>query len=237
MIHGRNPVWEALRAGRRIEAVYIQKRREDWLITRLEQTGAEIVRFSREEMDERFGEGHQGFAAKVEPYREASLDAVLAKGDASVFLMLDGVEDPHNFGAVLRSAEVFGADGVIVQKRRSAPLSAAAVKVSAGAVEHVEIIRETNLNQAILKLQSKGFWIIGLEMETDLALEAVPVDMPLCLILGSEHKGLRSSVRKKCDFLAHIPMQGRLNSLNVSVSAGIALYDVTRRKGSHGKGT
>ncbi len=229
-IHGNNPVQEALRSGRKIHEIFAQKGRKDSLLESLADKGVPIRFLPKPEMDKRFGTSHQGLVATVENYKLLSLEDVLRKEGPKLFVMLDSIEDPHNLGAVIRNAEVFGADAVIIPKHRSASITPGVVKASAGAIEHVDIVEVTNLNRAIETLKKANVWVAGFDVATETALSDIHADVDLCLVFGNEHKGLRPLVKKNCDYLVKIPMRGTLNSLNVSVAAGIALYDVLRRR-------
>jgi 23S rRNA (guanosine2251-2'-O)-methyltransferase len=159
------------------------------------------------------------------------VEEVLAKaGSPGLLLVLDGVEDPHNLGAILRSAEVAGVDGVFLPQRRSAPLGAAAVKASAGASAHLRIARGGNTAQLLEQLKEAGYWIAGLDAGPGKMIWELDFTVPAVLVLGGEAGGLHRLVKEKCDFLAAIPMRGNVNSYNVSVAAGIALYEVLRQR-------
>jgi len=229
-IYGKNSVLEALRADRTVHELLVQDQVDQEILDRAREKGISPAVLSKKVFDKRFGKGHQGVAARVAPYASASLDALLEKPHRKLFVLLDGIEDPQNLGAILRSAEVFGVDGVIFQERRSVSITPAVVKVSAGAVEHLDIAQVTNVNRAIEKMQKNGMFVVGTDVGGDSDIDHVRADMDLCLVFGSEQKGIRPSVRKKCDLLARIPMHGKLNSLNVSVSTGIALYAIRRRQ-------
>jgi 23S rRNA (guanosine2251-2'-O)-methyltransferase len=162
-----------------------------------------------------------------------SVEEILAgAGTPGLLLILDGIEDPHNLGAVLRSAEVAGADGVFIPQRRSAPLSAAAIKASAGAAAHLKVARSANTARLIEQLKKAGYWITGFDAESGKPLWEVDLTLPTVLVMGSEGSGMHRLVREKCDFLASIPMRGKVSSYNVSVAAGIALYEALRQRGA-----
>jgi len=152
-----------------------------------------------------------------------------------LLVILDGIEDPHNLGAILRSAEAAGADGVFLPQRRSATLSPAVVKASAGAASHVKVARVPNVVQFIESLKKRGFWIAGLDAASDQPIWKIDLTAPMALILGNEGSGLHRLVREKCDFVVSLPIQGKVSSYNVSVAAGIALYEVLRQRARHGQ--
>ncbi|OGT68913.1 MAG: 23S rRNA (guanosine(2251)-2'-O)-methyltransferase RlmB [Gammaproteobacteria bacterium RIFCSPHIGHO2_12_FULL_45_9] len=179
---------------------------------------------------------HQGVACQCQPltHSESDLNALLEQAETEALpplvLVLDGVEDPHNLGACLRSANIFGAVCVLTPKDRAAPLTAVACKVASGAAVLTPVIRVTNLARTLRELKEKGFWIVGLAGEGAEALSAVDCKGPIVLVLGREGEGLREITRKQCDFLAYIPMHGAIESLNVSAAAAIALYETRRQQ-------
>ena len=183
------------------------------------------------------GASHQGVAAAVAPYNYLSFDQLIAavKAGPLRILVLDGITDPQNFGALLRSAEGAGVRHVVIAKDRAAGVTAAAVKASAGAVNHLKIYRVTNIARALEELKEHGFWIVGLDAEAPETIYDREYPAALAVVLGSEGKGMRPLIRRACDFLVSIPMSGRVASLNVSVAAGVFLYEVTRQlRGSAG---
>lgn len=231
IIYGKNPLKEAIKAKRKIEKVYLSS--NDQSITNLlQKEKIKYVVINTKEMTNKFGPATQGVVAEVEPYRYQTLENVLAKTkDKLPFLvMLDGLEDPHNFGAIIRSAEACGIDGIIIPKNRSVGLNATVVKVSTGAIEYVDIIEVTNLVRTLEDLKSKGFWIIGADMDGLTDFREQDYQMPIVLVIGSEGKGISRLVKETCDFLVNIPMYGQVNSLNASVSAGILFYEVVRKR-------
>ncbi len=190
----------------------------------------------RKTLDE-YGKSHQGVVALLrEDEKPAefmmSLDTLIERSLSRnrLIVALDGITDPHNLGACIRSAEAFGADGVIIPKDKSAPINAAVHKTSSGASQILPIVILTNLSESLKKAKAAGFWLIGLTGEADLALSETDFTLPTILILGNEGTGLRRLTKEHCDFLARIPMTGQTESLNVSVSTGIALYEVTRQR-------
>ena len=230
IIYGKNPIEEALNYDREIYEVFTSLSENDKLIKKAKNKGIKITFLDKKTMNRRFEGAHQGIGANVRDYDYEPLEEALNQEGRKLFLMLDSITDPHNLGAILRSAEAFGVTGVILPKDRSAQINATVVKVSAGSIEHVKLIQVVNLHQTIRTLKEKNIWVIGLDLDTDSTLEDVYVDTDLCLVLGNEGKGMRPLVRKSCDTLVKIPMNGKVNSLNVSVSAGVALYDVVSRR-------
>lgn len=238
LLAGRNPIREALRAGRDIEKLLVQR-------GELSGSAREIVQLAREmhitvqEVDkarlDEIARNHQGMLAFASAYKYSTVEAMLQeaeeKGEAPFLILLDGVTDPHNLGAIIRSAECVGAHGVIVPERRSVGLTPAAVKASAGAVEHMKVARVVNLNRTIDELKEKGVWTYALTMDGE-DYERVNFDGGVALIVGSEGEGVSRLTLENCDVRVSLPMAGSLDSLNASVAAGVMMYRVfsSRRK-------
>jgi 23S rRNA (guanosine2251-2'-O)-methyltransferase len=239
LICGINPVLEALGAGtRHFDRLLVVKgmrnRRVSEAIARASQRGVPL-RFEAREMLDRMSGGlpHQGVIAVVSAKGVVDLDALLAEAREPAFVVvLDGVEDPRNLGAVLRSVECAGADGVVIPERHSAGLSEAAARASAGALEHVTVARVGNLAQAIDALKARGLWVVGFDAEGRERWDAVDLKGPIAIVLGGEGRGIRRLIREKCDHVVSLPLFGHVPSLNVSVAAGIALYEVVRQRGN-----
>src|SRR5947209_1669191 len=237
-ICGINAVTEALKArGRAFEWVGVAKERHDLRLQRVIdecRRQAVAVRFvPRAELDRMAGHnGHQGVVAVTSAKQYSDVDDVLAakRGTHSLVVVLDGVEDPHNLGAILRTADAAGADGVVIPERRAAGVTAAVAKVSAGASEHLPIAKVTNIARALEDLKEKDLWVVGLDERGEQTYDAVDYKMHCAIVLGAEGKGLHDLVRKHCDFLVSIPMLGQVPSLNVSVAAGVVLYEVVRQR-------
>jgi 23S rRNA (guanosine2251-2'-O)-methyltransferase len=242
VVYGVNPVRELLRAGG-------EGLSELWLaeggtrgaafaeLERLGRTaGAKVRAAPRPKLDRLAGtDRHQGVVAVVADFRYATTEDVLARAAASgrpaLLVVLDGVEDPHNLGAVVRSAHALGAHGVLIPKDRAVGVTAAVAKASAGAVERCAIARVTNVSKALEGLKEAGVWSVALAADGDRPLAAVDLAGPVALVLGSEGEGLRPLVRRTCDLSARIPMPGEMESLSVSASAAIALYEAARQRG------
>lgn len=229
---GINPVREALRAQRPLDKVVVAKglagpRIQE--IVELCRDRAVPVRFEpRETLDrEAKGGSHQGVIAFGAAHSYSELDAVAS--DARLVVILDGVEDPHNLGAIIRTAHAAGADAVIVPERRAAPLTETVARSSAGAIEYLPLVRVTNISQTLEKLKQQGFWIYGLDERGTEAYDRVEYATPTAIVLGGEGKGLHQGVQKHCDVLVRIPMAGAVSSLNVSVAAGVVLFEWRRR--------
>jgi 23S rRNA (guanosine2251-2'-O)-methyltransferase len=237
IVFGINPVIEALRAGRATEVRVADRggdRVRDILVLAAE-CQVPVVRVAADVLARQARGGvHQGVVAAVNEAVEYSVaDLVRGARGAPLIVVLDGIEDPHNLGAILRSVDAAGADGVIMQTRRAAALSGVAAKASAGAVSHVRIAEVVNIARAVDELKELGVWTVGLAGEGPNVYDQIDWTVPTALVLGAEGAGLRRLVRERCDFLAFIPMQGHVDSLNVSVAAGVALFEATRqRRGS-----
>jgi 23S rRNA (guanosine2251-2'-O)-methyltransferase len=240
-IEGKNPVLEALRSGRTVEKLLVARGSTEGpvreIIGRAREKGIVVQQVERQRLDEISDSGaHQGVIAYVTPYRYAEVDEIIQRareeGEAAFLIILDEITDPHNLGAIIRTAECCGAHGVIIPKRRSAGLTPAAVKASAGAVEYMPVAKVTNLARLLDDLKTRGIWIAGADLGED-ALPYTEQDytVPIALVIGSEGRGIGRLVREKCDFLAAIPLKGRIESLNASVAAGILMYEVARQRG------
>ncbi len=240
-IYGLAPVLEALRARRRaIQKILIasgaNQSRLNELVAAARRAGVTIEKRERRALDELTrNANHQGVVALTASLKEkgAYVDAeeiLDSMGDPPLVALLDGIEDPHNLGAILRTCEGAGVDGVFIPEHRAAGLNETVAKTSAGAVEYVRVARVTNLVPLIDELKERGLWVVGVEGGTENIYTDFDMKVPLALALGSEGKGIRRLVREKCDAIVSIPMRGRINSLNVSVAAGIALFEVIRQR-------
>lgn len=236
-IYGLNPVLEALRARRNIKEVYISSGRHEKLFLIKKETesrGIAIRIVDAAFFNERFPKGHQGIAVKVSEKGYMELYELLnipeKRNEIPFFLILDCIEDPGNVGAILRSADAAGVHGVIVQEHRSAGLSPAVSKASAGAVEYVPVSQVSNIKHAISEMKEREITIIGAESGSGNMPWDVDFSMPAGIVIGSEGRGLRKTVSEKCDFVVSIPMRGRVNSLNVSVASAVLMFEVLRQR-------
>jgi 23S rRNA (guanosine2251-2'-O)-methyltransferase len=233
-IYGVHPVLEALRAGT-VRRLRIAGRAGDRLREVIDEAAAAGVRVERvpQEAIDRLARGatHQGVVADVESERSVGLRE-LAEGPSPLIVVLDAIEDPHNLGAILRTADAAGVSGVVVQSRRSALHAGTVAKTSAGALSHVRVAEVVNIARAIEELKELGVWSVGLAGEAAQAYDEVDLTGAVALVMGAEGAGLRRLVREKCDFLVSIPMAGHVGSLNVSVAAGIALFEAVRQRRS-----
>ena len=240
LIEGRNAVIEALRAGRPIDKIYIQKGETDKTLGHIASTakdaGIVVVDADKRKLDFMSRtHAHQGVIAlaAIKDYCSVSdiLDIAKERGEAPFVVMCDEISDPHNLGAVIRSAECVGAHGVIIPKRRSAGLTSIVEKTSAGAVEHVAVARVANLASAIEELKAAGVWVYGTAADGANPLWKTDLTGPACFVIGSEGAGMGRLVREKCDFLVSIPMKGKVSSLNASAAAAVLLYEALRQRG------
>ena len=232
IIYGVHPVLEALRAGT-VRRIRVAERGGDRLREVFElaaSTGVRVERVPHDAIDRlAHGVTHQGVVADVESDQAVGLHD-LADGSAPLIVVLDGIEDPHNLGAILRTADAAGVSGVVVQTRRSAMHAGTLAKTSAGALSHVRVAEVVNIARAIEELKELGVWSVGLAGDAGQTYDEIDLTGPIALVMGAEGPGLRRLVREKCDFLASIPMQGHVGSLNVSVAAGVALFEAVRQR-------
>lgn len=234
IVYGINPVLEALRAGR-VKSLWTSGRDDDrmrQLVAFAATHGVHPQRVSADVLTRKANGGvHQGVVADVDDASEYSVaDLVQGARDVPLILVLDGIEDPHNLGAILRSADATGVDGVVLQTRRSAARSSVAAKASSGAVAHVKIAEVVNIARALEELKDLDVWTVGLAGEARTAYDTIDLTIPTAIVLGAEGPGLRRLVRERCDRLASIPMQGHVGSVNVSVAAGVVLFEAVRQR-------
>lgn len=237
MIAGKNPVLEALRAGREINKLWIAEGVKKTGVQELMDLAKEqgvLVQFVPKQKVDKLAENHQGIVASVAAYDYAELDdlfnAAKAKNEDPFFLILDELEDPHNLGSIMRTADAIGAHGIIIPKRRAVGLTAVVAKASTGAIEHVPVVRVTNLAQTVDELKDRGVWIAGTDAKGSADYRKMDATLPLALIIGSEGKGMSRLLKDKCDFLYHLPMVGHVTSLNASVAAALLMYEVYRKR-------
>jgi 23S rRNA (guanosine2251-2'-O)-methyltransferase len=237
-IYGINSVTEALKSrGRAFEWVGMAKERHDLRLQRLIEECRKIgipVRFlQRVELDRMAGNAaHQGVVAVTSAKQYNDLEDVIAakRNKYSLLVVLDGVEDPHNLGAILRTADAAGANGIVIPERRAAAVTGTVTKSSAGASEHLPIAKVTNISRTVEELKENNIWTVGLDERAQQTYDALDYKMDCALVLGGEGKGLHDLVKRKCDFLVSIPMLGKVPSLNVSVAAAVVLYEIVRQR-------
>lgn len=238
-IIGRNPVLEAIKAGRTIDKILIKKGKYEGsiipVVKKAKEAGIIIQETERSKLDAvAEGGNHQGVIAYVSAYEYVSAEDILnkarEKGEAPFVIICDKITDPHNLGAIIRTANCVGAHGVIIPKRGSAGLNSAVVKTSAGAVEYTGVAKVTNISDTIEKLKKEGLWIAAADMDGQPMYE-VDLKGALGIVIGSEGEGVSRLVKEKCDFIVSIPMRGEINSLNASVAAGVVMYEALRQRG------
>lgn len=236
-IEGRNPVLEALRAGRAIDRLLVAEGTRPAFVEQLlalaRGRGVRVEFVERAHLDDLArSRAHQGVLAFSAVREYADLEDILARGahGPALIVALDGVEDPQNLGAIIRSCDAAGADGVVLTERRSAPLGPGATKASAGAVEHVPVARVVNLARALETMKRAGLWIFGTDSRGDRVYHEVDLTGPTVVVIGGEGRGLSRLVRERCDFLLRIPMFGRVNSLNASAAAAVVLFEARRQR-------
>lgn len=229
-IYGRKPVLDTIDTDIKIYKAYILKQNSklvNKIINKLEEKNIEIS-FVDKRFFDKIDINHQGVMIEVESFKYESLDDL---SDEKRLIILDQIEDPHNLGAIIRSAESFGFDGVVIPERRSASVTSTVYKTSAGAINNIKVYRVKNLTRSIKDLKDKGFWIYGLAGEADSSIDKADLTGKVGLVVGNEGSGISRLVRDNCDMLVNIPMLGRVNSLNASVAAGISMYELLRQNG------
>jgi 23S rRNA (guanosine2251-2'-O)-methyltransferase len=232
VLSGIHPVAEALRAGRPLERVLVAQGaggpRLQTIIDLARQADVPVRFEPRSSLDRLAGtSAHQGVVALGTAKKYSELESLPASG---ILVILDGVEDPHNLGAIIRTAHAAGAAGVVIPERRAASVTDVVAKAAAGALEHLPVVRVTNINRTLEDLKKRDYWIYGLDERGAESYDKIEYAMPAALVLGAEGKGLHDQVRKHCDVLIRIPMAGKISSLNVSVAAGIVLFEWKRRR-------
>lgn len=238
LIIGRNPVMEALKAGRNIDTIYVSRGEKQGSVGKIIATARDAGILIKETDPKKLGfmcgnANHQGVIARVAAHGYATVDDIFAraeeKGENPFIIIADEISDPHNLGAIIRSAECAGAHGVIVPKRRSATLNYTVDKTAAGALEYIPVARVSNLAAIMEELKERGVWIYGTDMEGETWCQT-DLKGPLALVVGSEGKGMGRLVREHCDFILSLPLSGHISSLNASVAAGIVMYEVSRQR-------
>ncbi|TFJ92891.1 23S rRNA (guanosine(2251)-2'-O)-methyltransferase RlmB [Lentibacillus salicampi] len=238
IITGKNPVMEALTSGRPVNKVFVSEHLNKSLSGKLQQlskdAGTILQKVPKKKLDQITAGNHQGVVAYVASYAYASLDDLFSKAENRnedpFFIMLDQLEDPHNLGSILRTADATGAHGVIIPKRRSVGLTGAVSKTAAGALEHVPVARVTNMANTMDELKERGVWVVGTEADATEDYRALEGTLPIAFVIGNEGKGMSRLVRDKCDWTVSLPMKGKVSSLNASVACSLLLYEVFRKR-------
>jgi 23S rRNA (guanosine2251-2'-O)-methyltransferase len=237
-IIGKNPVIEALKSNRDINKILIaegSQRGQMQQVTSLAKEGNVLVQFvPKKKLDQITDGNHQGVLAYIAAYQYAELDdlfaAAEARGEHPFFILLDEIEDPHNLGSIMRTADAVGAHGIIIPKRRAVGLTATVAKASTGAIEYIPVVRVTNMARTIDQLKELGVWIVGTDASGTEDYRHFDGTLPLGLVIGNEGKGMGRLIRDKCDFLIKLPMAGKVTSLNASVAASLLMYEVFRKR-------
>ncbi|MGI6468580.1 MAG: 23S rRNA (guanosine(2251)-2'-O)-methyltransferase RlmB [Syntrophomonadaceae bacterium] len=236
---GINSIMEALKGGRKIHKIYVQEGRQGKRLADLlglaRAKGVFVQTVEKRQLDQMYAQGnHQGVIATAEQYPYASVEDMLelaaTRGQKPLLLVLDGIEDARNLGAIIRTAECAGVHGIVLPRHNAAEVNEYAVRSSAGAVEHMLIARETNLVNVLKDLKTRGMWVIGLEAAAVDCYYRTAIPLPAAVVVGGEGRGIRRLVKEQCDLLLKIPMFGRINSLNASVAAALILYEIVRQQ-------
>ncbi|MCR2823259.1 23S rRNA (guanosine(2251)-2'-O)-methyltransferase RlmB [Lederbergia panacisoli] len=237
-IAGKNPVIEALKSDRDINKIWIaegsQKGQMQVIIKLAKERNVLIQYVPKQKLEQNTKENHQGVIAQVAAYQYAEVDDLFAHASKSqedpFFLILDELEDPHNLGSILRTADAAGVHGIIIPKRRAVGLTATVAKLSTGAIEYIPVARVTNIARTIDELKERGIWVFGTDAKGSQDYRKMDATLPLAIVIGSEGKGIGRLIREKCDFLIHLPMAGHVTSLNASVAAALLMYEVHRKR-------
>ncbi|MCP3033233.1 23S rRNA (guanosine(2251)-2'-O)-methyltransferase RlmB [Halobacillus sp. A1] len=237
-IIGKNPVLEAMRSGRSINKVFVSDQLQPQALRKIEQTAKEhgvlVQKAPKKKIDQLSDGNHQGVIAAVAAYEYSDIDDLFAraesKGEEPFFIILDEIEDPHNLGSILRTADASGAHGVIIPKRRSVGLTSTVAKTSTGAIEYIPVARVTNLSRTIDDLKERFVWVVGTDAEGTEDYRQLDGKMAIALVIGSEGKGMSRLTKDKCDWTVSLPMAGQVTSLNASVAASLLMYEVYRKR-------
>ena len=241
-VEGRNSVLELLESGKDINKIFVARGEKQGSINKIigkaKDSKVVLVETDKRKLDEMSQTGnHQGVIAIIPPFEYCDVDDILnvakEKNEDPFVIILDGIEDPHNLGAIIRTAETAGAHGVIIPKRRAVGVNSTVNKSSAGAVEYMKVARVNNITETMNYLKEKGLWIIGTDMDTDKYYYNQNMTGPIAIVIGSEGFGMSRLVKENCDILVKIPMNGKITSLNASVSAGIVMYEIVKQKNAN----
>lgn len=237
-IIGRNTIIEAIRSGRDINKIWVAegagKGQIQVLLQLAKENGIIVQQSPKKKLDQMVEGNHQGVIAQVAAYAYSELDDLFIRakerGEEPFFLLLDEIEDPHNLGSIMRTADAVGAHGIIIPKRRAVGLTATVAKASTGAIEYIPVVRVTNISRTLDELKDRGVWVAGTDAKGKEDFRNLDGTMPLCIVIGSEGKGMSRLATEKCDFLVQLPMVGKVTSLNASVAASLLMYEVFRKR-------
>ena len=228
---GKNVAKELINNKKNILKAYLNESLKNTDIDISLRKVTDVQYLDKKTLDKMINQNHQGIVLEIEDYKYIDEKTMINNLSENPFLvLLDHIEDPHNFGAIIRTCEAAGVDYIIIPKNRSVSVNSTVMKTSTGALDNVKIVQITNITNTIKKLKQKGVWIIGTDMENSISYEKIDYTIPTCLIIGSEGFGMSKLVKENCDFIAKIPMYGKINSLNASVAAGIMIYEVIRQR-------
>lgn len=238
LLVGRNPVFEVLKSDRDVNKVLISEQinqqTERELQKLVKKKNTILQKVPKQRLDQLTKERHQGMLAYVAPYEYSSVEEILQKAtnaeEQAFILILDEIEDPHNLGAILRTANATGVHGVVIPKRRAVGLTETVARASAGAIEHVPVARVTNIADTIDLLKEQGVWVVGTDERGSQDYRRLDGETPLAIVIGNEGKGMSRLVKKKCDWMVHLPMQGAISSLNASVASSLLMYEIYRKR-------
>lgn len=230
LVYGRNVAIEFLESGKKVKKAILQSGfNDEKLLSLLEKNKISTKIVDKTEIDIVACGNHQGIILDVEDFRYSQLEDII-KDDESIIVLLDHLEDPHNLGAIIRTCEAAGIDGIVIPKDRSVSVNATVMKTSAGAVNNIRVAMVTNLKMAIDDLKAAGYWIIGTDMENSIDYRKIDYKGKVVIVIGNEGTGISRLVRKECDFMAKIPMYGKVNSLNASVASALIVYEAVRQQ-------
>ncbi|OPF75649.1 23S rRNA (guanosine(2251)-2'-O)-methyltransferase RlmB [Bacillus paralicheniformis] len=240
---GKNAVIETLKSGRELYKLWMTentvKGQAQQVVELAAKKGITIHYVPRKKLDQMVSGKHQGVVAQVAAYEYAELDDLFQKAEdrneQPFILVLDEIEDPHNLGSIMRTADAVGAHGIIIPKRRAVGLTTTVAKASTGAIEHIPVVKVTNLSRTLEEMKQRGIWVVGTDASGKQDYRSLDGNMPLALVIGSEGKGMGRLVKEKCDFLIRLPMAGKVTSLNASVAAGLLMYEVYRKRSPLGE--
>lgn len=234
LVYGKNVILNLLKKNKEIDLLYIQKgRNDDDVLYLAKKNNVNFKIVDRKFLDNLISGNHQGYIAQIKEYKTYTIEEILEsipQEKQPLLVALDGLEDPQNLGAILRTAACVGVDGVIIEKNRSVSLNSTVAKVSVGAIDVVKVARVTNLSQTLNKLKDNGYWVIGSDISQAVDYRSIDYDMPLVLVIGSEGKGMRRLVKENCDIKVMIPMEGDIGSLNASVACAVLLYQIYNQR-------
>lgn len=243
IIAGRHPVIEALKSEREVSRVLIAENINEQSVRELlklcKKMKVKVQRVAKNELSSRVKGNHQGVIAYVKPYEYANLNDIFKraeqKGELPFFIILDELEDPHNLGSIMRTADATGVHGIIIPKRRSVGLTTTVAKTSAGAIEYVPVVRVTNITNTIEQLKERNVWVVGTDMENSDDYRTLDGETAIAIVIGNEGRGISRLVKEKCDWLVSLPMIGHVSSLNASVASGILMYEIYRKRNPLGE--